>query len=133
MAKLILVCDDDADLRRALALLLTEFAEVALAADGEQALALIAARRPDLVFLDMNMPGLSGLETLRRLHEILPNLPVVLLTGRRQIGLARRALAAGARSFITKPFELEDIKAEVQRAFGVRGAEPDGRPWRVVS
>jgi AmiR/NasT family two-component response regulator len=55
-----------------------------------------------------------------------------MLTGRHQIGLARRVLALGARSYITKPFDPEQVKTEVDRVFNPSNAEPSGRPWRVV-
>lgn len=137
MAKKILVCDDDPELRRVLALLLDGCGEILQAADGEQALALIQSERPSLILLDVDMPGLSGLQTLRRYRESHPELTTVMLTGRRQLGLVRRALALGARSFITKPFDPEQVKAEVERILepsGKKGgSDSSGRPWRVVS
>lgn len=136
MARTILVCDDDPELRKLLALLLGGYGEILQAADGEEALRLIESRRPDLVLLDMTMPGLSGLQTLRRSRESHPEVAAVMLTGRQQLGLARRALALGARSYITKPFDPEQVKAEVDRILAPSGkkagTDPSGRPWRVV-
>ena len=132
MAK-ILVVDDDADVRRVLASILEPVAEVVTAADGEDALRLLGAERPDLVLLDLTLPGVDGLEVLRRARAARPDLLVVMLTGERDLALARAALDAGARAYFTKPFDPDQVRAEAARLTGRdQGPGADGRPWRVA-
>lgn len=92
MSKVILICDDDSDLRRFLKRLLSPCCVVAEAGDGREALALIAERRLDLVLLDMTMPGFDGLPTLEAYRKTRPLLPTVVLTGDRELDAAWRAI-----------------------------------------
>lgn len=132
MAKKILICDDDADLRSILRRLMPPACEVLEAADGEEALRLIAERGTDLVLLDLTLPGMSGLETLAAYRDANPRIVTLVLTGNREISVARKALALGAREFITKPFEPGDVRAAVLDALEEPGpARADARPWRV--
>ncbi|MFI5345639.1 MAG: response regulator [Elusimicrobiota bacterium] len=136
MARKILVVDDDADLRRILRGLLAPFGTVLEAANGLDALGLLRAEAPALMLLDVSMPVMDGLAVLTDALAIDPKLPVVMLTGDMDMHIAKRALEAGARSYITKPFEPSSLCAEVRRLTGVGDAVPDedeasGRPWRV--
>lgn len=136
MAKKILVCDDDAGVRRLLSLLLRDEYRVLEACDGEEALRVIEAQGPDLVLLDISMPRMNGLSTLKAYRRSHPALITIVLTGRREIGIARRALALGAVEYITKPFEAELIKTEVRRALEAPTAQEtreSERPWRVAA
>ncbi len=135
MSKTILICDDDAGLRRFLARLLSPRCGVVEARDGREALSSIAERCPDLVLLDMTMPELSGLQALEAYRGSHPFLPTVVLTGEHELDLARRALSLGARAYITKPFDAGELLEEVRFIFesGTReAAGPDLRPpWRL--
>lgn len=128
----ILVIDDDADQRRALAGVLGGLARVLEAADGREGLAVLAAEHPRLVLLDATMPGLDGLEVLRRIRRTSPSTLVVMLTGRDDLDLACSALDAGATQFITKPFDPEGLRAEVARMLEAERIARDERPWRVI-
>lgn len=130
MAK-VLVVDDDADVRLVLAGILRPVAEVVEAKDGEEALSLLAREKPGLMLLDLTMPGVGGLEVLERARSVAPGLLVVMLTGERDLATARAALDAGARAFITKPFDPEIVLAEVRRLIEDRPS-PGGAPWRVA-
>jgi two-component system, chemotaxis family, chemotaxis protein CheY len=136
MMKTVLVCDDDADLRRILVRLLSPCARVLEAADGEAALELIAAEAPDVVLLDVTMPGRSGLETLQAYRDRRPCPATIMLTGTGEISIAREALRLGAVEFVTKPFDPQDLREEVRRRLGEPGGGDstgsDGRPWRVA-
>jgi DNA-binding response OmpR family regulator len=135
MRKKILVCDDDPDIRRMLVLLLTPEFDVLDAADGQAALKLIAEKKPDLVLLDISMPGMDGLAVLCEYRFKLPRPLTIVLTGSTELGTARRALSLGAREYVTKPFEGAEIVAEVRRvlAEAERPARREReRPWRVV-
>jgi CheY-like chemotaxis protein len=78
---IILVVDDDAQLRQSFEkLLIEEGHEVWTAATGEAALAIVKDRLPDLVIMDVRMPGMSGFETFQTMHKIEPRLPVIIMT-----------------------------------------------------
>jgi two-component system response regulator MprA len=123
----IVVVDDDEALRNALrrALRLDGY-EVALAADGEQALAELAGLRADLVVLDVLMPGLDGVTVCRRLRERGDRTPVVMLTARDTVSDRVAGLDAGADDYLTKPFALEELLARVRALLRRSSPEHDG-------
>lgn len=107
MARRVLVVDDDELTREILATILDlEEFDVDLAEDGERALTAIAAAPPDIVVLDVMMPGIDGFEVLRRIRadEATTDLPVVLLTARDTDEDRRRGEDAGADAYLIKPF-----------------------------
>ena len=110
----ILVVDDDADIRGLVRELLERrgFA-VTEAADGKQALQEMYAGRPDLVLLDVSMPGLDGWTTLERIRE-LSDVPVVMLTARSEELEKTRGLRAGADDYVTKPFGRQELLARIE-------------------
>ena len=110
----ILVVDDDADIRGLVRELLERrgFA-VAEAADGKQALQELYEGRPDLVVLDVSMPGLDGWTTLERIRE-LSDVPVVMLTARSEELEKTRGLRAGADDYVTKPFGRQELLARIE-------------------
>ena len=111
----ILAVDDDPKIlslmRRGLA-----FAgyNVDLAADGEQALAIARDRQPDLVVLDVMLPGLDGLEVCRRLRAGDPGLPVLLLTAKDRVPDRVAGLDAGADDYLIKPFAFDELLARIR-------------------
>ena len=114
----ILIVDDSRTNRDVLARRLAEQGYlVALAADGREALDMIAGRSFDLVLLDIIMPGLSGLDVLAEIRGDRQNadLPVVMVTGRSDAEAAVRALAGGADDHIAKPFTFDVLFARVAR------------------
>lgn len=111
----ILVVDDEREIRHEIeGALLQDGYAVAVAADGEAALAVAAARPPDLVILDILMPGPSGLEVCQRLREGHPALPVLFLTALGDERDKVRGLDAGADDYLTKPFSMLELKARVR-------------------
>jgi two-component system response regulator NreC len=101
----ILIADDHGVLRAGLQVLLnavSDFEVVGQAADGHEALELAADLCPDVVILDINMPGPDGIEVTRRLKEILPHVRVLILTVHEDEGLLRAAVQAGASGYIVK-------------------------------
>ena len=120
----ILVVDDDAPIRRMLERTLTaEGYAVESAADGGGALAAVERAAPDLVVLDVAMPGLDGLSVCRRLRRAGLGLPVLLLTARDAVSDRVAGLDAGADDYLVKPFASEELLARV-RALLRRGSEP---------
>ncbi|HEX7050348.1 MAG TPA: sigma-54 dependent transcriptional regulator [Longimicrobiales bacterium] len=119
----ILVVDDEANIRRMIArLLAAEGYQVGEAPDGEAALAAIEAGEPDVVLLDLAMPGLDGLATLEALRGRWPDLPVVMMSGRASLADAVRATKLGAFHFIEKPLGPEAVLLTVRSAIELRRA-----------
>lgn len=126
-----MVVDDEEDLRRIIARMLSAQGEIVEAADGAEAVRLLRQRTPDLLLLDVTLPDVSGLDVLKEARAIAPNLPVLMLTGQLDISTARDALEKGARAYMTKPFEPSALKQEVARLLGPETVPRDARPWRV--
>jgi two-component system, chemotaxis family, response regulator WspR len=106
----VLVVDDEGLVRDVLAEVLSaQGHEVELAESGEAALGLIeAARDFDLIISDMNMPGIGGLELIRRVRLTSPELPVIILTGSHEVRLAIEAMRSGANDYLLKDEDIED-------------------------
>jgi two-component system, OmpR family, response regulator MprA len=115
VAPRVLVVDDDQAVRDALrrALTLHGF-EVDLAGDGLEALEAIHAGPPDVVVLDVSMPGVDGFSVVRRLRQDDRTLPVLMLTARDAIADRVEGLTSGADDYLVKPFALEELVARLQ-------------------
>jgi len=114
MAKRILLVDDDILLRRSLAFNLEQAGyTVDPAASAEDALAMARRDPPDLVLLDIGLPGMDGLDALRHLKETL-NLPVIFLTARRRELDEVLGLELGADDYVTKPFDVDVLLAHIK-------------------
>ena len=113
----ILVVDDESAIRRALRPPLVELGfQVAEASRGEEALQLLRSSTFDAVLLDVNMPGIGGVETLRRIRAIAPRLPILMLTVRDTEEEKVEALDLGADDYVTKPFSTRELIARVRAA-----------------
>jgi two-component system KDP operon response regulator KdpE len=113
----ILVTDDDPDLRRVLRRTLDALGfDVAESANGEQALKEIEARPFDAVLLDVNMPGIGGIEACRQIRRKAPRLQILMLTVRDQETDIVAAFDAGADDYITKPFSVAELAARLRSA-----------------
>ena len=111
----VLVVDDEPAVRESIGRgLRFEGYQVELASDGHAALDAVLSRRPDVVVLDVMMPGLDGLETCRRLRITGDRVPVLMLTARRNVGDRVAGLDAGADDYLVKPFALEELLARVR-------------------
>jgi DNA-binding NtrC family response regulator len=102
------------------AMLKKEGYEVASAADGYEALQILTSGRIAAVVTDLKMPRIDGMELLRRIREDFPEVPVVMITAHGTVATAVEALKKGALDYITKPFELEELKNVISKAVKTR-------------
>ncbi|GAB4471806.1 MAG: hypothetical protein Kow00124_09280 [Anaerolineae bacterium] len=115
----VLIADDNLAVRRSLMLLLGStpgIEPVGQAAHGQQALELCETLRPDILVLDLNMPGPGGIETMRRIREACPWVSVLVLTGSTDRSLLNDALQAGASACLTKDTTGERLLAAIRGA-----------------
>jgi DNA-binding NarL/FixJ family response regulator len=115
----IVIADDQASVRQGLVLLLDGLPDIEVvgaAADGEQALDLVAEHHPDAILLDLNMPVLDGIGAIRRLRAEHPDVAIVVLTTYADDSSVLDALRAGARSYLTKDADHADIARALQAA-----------------
>jgi two-component system KDP operon response regulator KdpE len=113
----ILIVDDDASVRRALHTTLQTLGfDTSEASGGEAGLALARTTPFDVVLLDINMPGMDGLETCRQLRRLLPRIAILMLTVRDSEEDKVEALEAGADDYVTKPFHIRELTARVRAA-----------------
>lgn len=111
----ILVVDDELSIRESFSLILEGKYRVLTAASGEGALKYLTDQKIDLVYLDIRMPGLDGLETLRRMKEIDPEVEIVMVTAVNEVQKASEAIKYGAKDYIVKPFDVEAILKMTER------------------
>ncbi|MCP4345931.1 MAG: response regulator [Desulfobacterales bacterium] len=127
MSKKILIIDDDVIYRTLLEHTLEELedehgVEILTASDGEKGFALIQKERPQIVFLDIMMPGKNGYEVCRSVREDpnLDNTKVILLTTKGEVVDKVYGMACGAFKYINKPFDPDEIMDEAKRLLGIR-------------
>ena len=130
----LLVVDDDPTTRTLLGDILSHDGhQVTLAASGEEALEAFAADAPDLVLLDVMMPGIDGFETCRRMRALDPleDVPILMLTGADDYAAIDRAFTAQATDFLTKPFKWKLLLQRVRYALRSGGLSRALRQSRV--
>jgi len=124
----ILVIDDEAAIRESLKMTLEyEGYEFVPAATGQEGLALAEREAPDLVLLDVKMPGMDGLEVLERLRNMNDTLPVLVISGHGTISTAVEATKKGAFDFIEKPFASDRVLVSIRNALDQRQLRDENR------
>ena len=113
----VLIVDDERGPRESLRMILKPIYDVHTAENGQEALNFISQEKVDLVTLDLNMPGLSGIEVLREIKKLRPDIEVIVITGHGTLNNAQDAISCGAGNFMSKPFNAADIIAAVGKAF----------------
>ncbi|HNZ11485.1 MAG: Transcriptional regulatory protein ZraR [Deltaproteobacteria bacterium ADurb.Bin151] len=117
----ILIVDDELNMRLVLsAMLKKEGYEVAAASNGSEALQILKSGPVAAVITDLKMPQIDGMELLDRVSQKYPNIPVIMITAHGTVATAVEALKKGALDYITKPFELEELKNVVSKAIKTR-------------
>jgi DNA-binding response OmpR family regulator len=127
----ILIIDDEAALRHTLGRILQNAGfEVTTAENGEQGIAFIQGANFDMVFMDLRMPGMAGMEALKLIHASQPNLPVVLFTAQPDLNSALDALRYGATDYLLKPLKPQDI---IERAQNILASQQKEKRKREIT
>ena len=119
----ILVVDDEIGPRESLRMILKPSYEIATADSGETALKTLPAFNPDLVFMDIKMPKMDGIELLQRIKAMDPTIEAVMITAYASLDTVKNALTHGAFEYLIKPFSRADLEETVRRALARRQAE----------
>ena len=115
-AKVLLVDDEEDFLKTLAERLETRGLQVSTATSGEQALASVAGQAFDLIVLDLAMPGIDGLETLKRIKEKQPDAEIIMLSGHGSIKTSIEAMKLGAEDFIEKPIDITNLIDKISEA-----------------
>lgn len=122
MGKRVLIVDDEKNMRWVLGQALSgDGYEVLEAADGVEALSIVSDQEPDVMVLDHRMPGKDGMEVLRTLRSKGLQFPIIMLTAHGNVATAVEAMKAGASEYLTKPFDLEELKLAIDKALTYSG------------
>ena len=111
----VLVIDDEIGPRESLRMLLKPIYQVHTADSVEIGLKLLNEKKPDAIVMDIRMPGMTGIEGLRRIRQIDPHLSVIMLTGFGALETAKEALRLGANDYISKPFDAREMREVISR------------------
>jgi len=116
--RILIVDDEEIVLRSCLRILRGDEYEIDTASDGLSALNLVNEKDYDVLILDIKMPKMDGIEVLRRVKEVHPDMDVIMITGLHDISTAVQAMKLGALDYLPKPFEPDQLKMLVEKAFG---------------
>jgi len=109
----VLICDDEEGIRESFKLILEDLYDLRFANNGLEALELLKSFTPSLMLLDIKMPKMHGMEILKRVKQLKPKLPIIIVTGYQSVEMAQEALKLGAADYIPKPFETRQIQKVV--------------------
>jgi len=116
MSKKILICDDEEGVRESLKLILSEHYDLIVVDGGQQALhTLDNAKDIGLIFMDIKMPKVNGIDTLKEITTKHPGIKVIMVTGYKSVETAAEATRLGASGYIIKPFKSEEILETVKK------------------
>lgn len=121
MAERLLVVDDEPSMREFLEIMLSqEGYQVRTASTGEEGVKAYREEEPDLVLTDVKMPGMSGLDLIREIHSLDPAAPIIAITAYASADDAVRAVREGAYDYLSKPFQIEDLRIIIRNALEAR-------------
>lgn len=117
---LILIADDSEFASKTTKLACSRYYDFVVARNGDDAIAEAKTRHPDLILMDVLMPGMDGIETVKQIkcdHELF-NIPIIMITSLADSETELKSLQAGAADFVTKPFHCEILKIKIDRLLG---------------
>jgi two-component system response regulator AtoC len=123
--KKILVVDDEPSVQESLRTILKDNYQILSAMDGVQAIEVFHEQNPHLLLLDIAMTSLNGLEVLRKIRESNVSLPVIMITATNMVKTAVQAMKLGATDYLTKPFDIEELKLVIQKAVSTSDLESE--------
>ncbi len=119
MTAKLLVVDDQMGVRRLLFEAFSEEGyEVELAGSGREALDKVRMILPDLILMDMKMPGMNGLETLHEIKKVNDSVPVIMMTAYGELEIVAEAMKLGVKEYVTKPFDINELRGLVKKTLG---------------
>ena len=113
MRKKILICDDEEGVRESLKLILEDNYDLSFAENGNEAVKNVKKDPVDLVILDIKMPKMTGIETLKELKRISPSVKVIMASGYKSVEAASEAMKYGASDYLVKPFDSKEVQEKV--------------------
>lgn len=120
----VLIIDDEPVLRQTFTRILKQAGcHVTTAGDGPEALKRLASAKYDLTYLDIHLPGMDGLQVLKEIHRLYPQMPVILFTGHATLQTAMEAIRFGALDYLTKPVDPENLLARTRAALAEQAKE----------
>lgn len=126
----VLIVDDEAGTRESIKMILKNDYEVFLARDAEEAFAQIKAHSPDVILLDIILPDIDGLKVLEKIKENDPDLIVIMITATKTVKTAVEAMKLGAYDYVTKPFDVDELRLIINRALSTQALEKEVRYLR---
>ena len=124
----IYIIDDDSDIRQMLSFILRGegYETVGQASDGVDIMLKIKAATPAIVLLDINMPGVSGLDILKDIRETYPRIKVIMISGSSSSEDVQKAIKLGASGYVVKPFNTGQVVGNIERAIGTQKKKAAG-------
>ena len=121
----VLIVDDEVGARESLKMILKNDYEVFLAINAEEAFSQIKEHSPDVILLDIILPGLDGLKVLERIKQNDPDIIVIMITATRTAETARQAIKLGAYGHVTKPFDIDELRLIIKRSLSAKALEQE--------
>ncbi len=115
MKKTILICDDEEGIRESLRLIFEKDYELLFAANGHEAIDILKKSHADIAIMDIKMPRIDGIETMRKLKSIKSDLKILVTSGYKSVETAKEAINAGASDYMVKPFDRCEILNAVKK------------------
>jgi DNA-binding NtrC family response regulator len=126
----VLVVDDEIAVRECVKMILKNDYEVFLAKNAEEAFSQIKEQTPDVVLLDIILPDLDGLKVLERIKQNDPNITVVMVTATTTVKTALEAKKLGAYGYVTKPFDIDELRLIITRSLSAKALEQEAKNRR---
>jgi DNA-binding NtrC family response regulator len=126
----VLIVDDEIGVRESLKMILKNDYEVSSARNAEEAFSKIKEHSPDVILLDILLPDLDGLKVLERIKQNDPDMVVIMITATNTVNTAREAMKLGAYDYVTKPFDIDQLRLIITRSLSAKALEQEVKHGR---